>query len=165
MRIAPFLLLALVASVAQAHPLVSGLVGTWELISRTDRDSTGHVISETSLGALPIGYLTYDATGHVAAQLSARDRSTTACDSLDGSPDPNNNANISGYSAYFGRYTVDTKTGIVTHIVTGTLAPADMGKKLWRHFKVKGDTLTIWFEPLGPDGVPRERTLIWHRAS
>ena len=163
----PFAIAGVLISVAftQAPLAAQGLVGTWELASRTDRDSVGNLLSETSLGSLPIGYLIYDAAGHVAAQLSARDRVGLVCDSVGGSADPNNNANIAGYSAYFGRYEVDAKAGIVTHILAGTLAPVDIGKRLWRHFKVVGDTLTIWFEPLGADGTPRHRTLVWHRRS
>jgi lipocalin-like protein len=70
-------------------------------------------------GLPPIGYLIYDAAGHVAAQLSARDRSGLVCDSTGLSSDPNNNANIGGYSAYFGRYQVDAKAGTVTPVLEG----------------------------------------------
>ena len=141
------------------------LVGTWELVSRNDRDSTGRILSETTLGAAPLGYLIYDATGHVAAQLSARDRSGLVCDSTGRSPDPNNNANIGGYSAYFGHYQVDPKAGTVTHVLEGALAPADIGKRLRRRFRLVGDTLTIQFEPATPEGGYRTRTLVWHRVS
>ena len=160
--------LAVVVAVAAAmppHDNASGIVGTWELVSRTDRDTAGHVLSEATLGALPIGYLMYDAAGHVAAQLVTRDRTGVECESLRQSPDSNNNANIAGYSAYFGRYEVDARMGIVRHKLDGALAPGDVGKHLWRHFAIAGDTLTIWFDPLGGDGTPRRRTLVWHRTS
>ena len=124
------------AGVRPAPLPAQGLVGTWELVSRTDRTADGRVIDETTLGATPIGYLIYDAAGHVSAQLAARQRSGMVCDSSGVSIDPNNNANISGYSAYFGRYEVDAAAGTVTHILEGTLSPADMGKRLWRRFRV-----------------------------
>jgi len=136
------LLLVVHAAVRPAASPTPGLVGTWELVSRIDRDASGRVISETSLGAAPIGYLIYDAAGHMSAQLAARERTGLVCDSTGRSPDPNNNANISGYSAYFGRYQVDTVAHTVTHILEGTLSPADAGKRLWRRFRVVGDTLT-----------------------
>jgi hypothetical protein len=113
--VAALLVVMAITRNVRAH---DGLVGTWELVSRTDRDSTGRILSETTLGAAPIGYLIYDAAGHVAAQLSARDRSCLVCDSTGLSSDPNNNANIGGYSAYFGRYQVDAKAGMVTHVPT-----------------------------------------------
>ena len=155
----------LAAIVGQSPPPERALVGTWELLSRIDRDSSGHVLSETSLGSAPIGYLIYDAAGHVAAQLSGRDRTGLVCDSSGVSPDPNNNANIGGYSAYFGRYQVDLRAGTVTHILDGALSAADVGKRLWRRFHVVGDTLTISFEPLSPDRGRRTRTVVWHRIS
>lgn len=141
------------------------LVGTWELVSRVERDSGGRILTETTLGATPIGYLIYDRGGHVAAQLSARDRAGLICDSIGRSPDPNDNANIGGYSAYFGRYSIDERTGTVTHALEGALSPADVGKRLHRHFRVARDTLTIDFEPIALGGVRRYRTLVWHRVS
>lgn len=157
--------LLVAVAVTNCTPAPAGLVGTWQLVSRNDRDSTGRIIGETTLGAAPIGYLIYDAAGHVAAQLSARDRSGLVCDSTGLSPDPNNNANIGGYSAYFGRYEIDAKAGTVTHVLEGALAPADAGKRLRRRFRLVGDTLTIQFEPMASDGGHRTRTLVWHRVS
>jgi hypothetical protein len=90
-------------------------------------------------------------------QLSARDRSGLVCDSTGLSPDPNNNANIGGYSGYFGRYQVDAKAGTVTHVLEGALSPADAGKHLRRRFRLVGDTLTIQFEPSTPEGIGRAR--------
>ena len=163
----PATVATLLVAVAVTHypQAPAGLVGTWELVSRNDRDSTGRILSETTLGAAPVGYLIYDAAGHVAAQLSARDRSGLVCDSTGLSPDPNNNANIGGYSAYFGRYQVDARAGTVTHVVEGALSPADAGKHLQRRFRLVGDTLTIQFEPMTPGGGHRTRTLVWHRVS
>lgn len=149
-----------------AVPVTSSpLVGTWQLVSRVDRDPAGHVLSEMSLGDAPLGYLIYDAAGHVAAQLAARERSGTFCDTMPGPVEANNNANIGGYTAYFGRYEVDPVAGVVTHHLEGALAPRDVGRVLTRRFRVVGDTLTIQFEPGGPAYPRRTRTLIWRRVS
>jgi catechol 1,2-dioxygenase len=163
----PATIMAVLLPLAVSSPATPSpsLVGTWQLVSRTDRDPGGRLLSATGLGEAPIGYLIYDAAGHVAAQLAARDRTGLVCDSTGQSPDPNNNANIGGYSAYFGRYEVNSKTATVIHILDGALSPADAGKRLWRRFHIVGDTLTIAFEPLSPDGAPRTRTFIWHRVS
>ena len=148
-----------------AADTASPLVGTWQLVSRIDRDPAGHVLSETSLGEAPLGYLMYDAAGHVAAQLAARDRSGTLCDSTLGPIEANNNANINGYTAYFGRYEVDPVAGVVIHHLEGALAPRDAGRVLTRRFRVVGDTLTIQFEPGGSADPRRTRTVIWRRVS
>ena len=164
-RTAVFAVFVAVVAALPQPDTAAGIVGTWELVSRTDRDTAGHILSESTLGALPIGFLIYDAAGHVAAQLVARNRTGVECESLRQSPDSNNNANIAGYSAYFGRYEVDSRAGIVRHTLDGALAPGDVGKHLWRHFTITGDTLTIWFDPLGADGAPRRRILVWRRTS
>jgi len=72
LRAATIAALLVVMAVTRNVRAPVGLVGTWELVSRTDRDSTGRILSETTLGAAPIGYLIYDAAGHVAARSAHR---------------------------------------------------------------------------------------------
>jgi Lipocalin-like domain len=144
------------------HPIPNALVGTWELISRVDRDSTGGPVVEPSLGSNPKGYLIYDATGHVAVQLMARDRSGSPC-TVTAAAQANNLAHIGGYDAYFGRYEADQRTGTVTHILDGALSQSDIGRRLTRQYRLAGDTLTIWFWPGGTDHRIT-RTLVWHRV-
>src|SRR5262245_53446633 len=93
------------ASSAQSTP-PAGLPGVWQLVSRIDRDKAGKVVAEPSLGTNPLGYLIYDNAGHVAAQLSARDRPESLCE-VTSAADSNNPAHVGGYDAYFGRYEVD----------------------------------------------------------
>ena len=52
------------------------LAGTWELVSRVDRNAAGQVVPEPSLRSDPIGYLIYDTKGHVSVQIMARHRSS-----------------------------------------------------------------------------------------
>src|SRR5262249_56949558 len=82
----------------------AGLIGTWQLVSRIDRDASGNVIPESSLGSDPLGYLIYDSKGHVAAQLTARNRSPANAATVTSEANSNNPAHIGGYDAYFGRY-------------------------------------------------------------
>jgi hypothetical protein len=117
------------------------------------------------LGADPFGLLIYDAH-HVSAQLTARQRDpvTTATPSTPAVRDPNNSAASGGYDAYFGRYELDQKAGLVTHVLEGALSVADVGRWLTRHYPLTGDTLTLWFEARRTDGRPVQRTLVWIRA-
>jgi hypothetical protein len=139
------------------------LVGTWQLVSRVDRDAAGSVVPELSLGPDPTGYLIYDSAGHVAVQLMKSHRTGSPCE-ITAPAQGNNLAQVGGYDAYFGRYEVDWSTGTVTHILEGALAPADVGRRLSRRFKVDGDTLTIQFEPGGKEDKQIIRTLIWKRV-
>jgi hypothetical protein len=154
----------LAASVAGGASGPTELVGTWQLVSRVDRDVRGTVVAEPSLGSDPTGYLIYDAAGHVAAQLMKSHRSSSPCE-VTAPSQGNNVAPVGGYDAYFGRYEVDRSAGTVTHILDGSLAPSDVGRRLSRRFKLEGDTLTIQFEPGGKEDQRITRTLIWKRVS
>jgi uncharacterized cupin superfamily protein len=151
----------------QRHDNVPGLVGTWQLVSRIDRDASGAVIPEPDLGSDPVGYLMYDAKGHVSAQLMARHRAGTSAATVTSEANSNNPAHIGGYDSYFGRYEVDRKTHTVTHILDGALSPADIGRRLTRQFELAGDTLTytITFEPGTQASGKITRTIVWHRVS
>jgi hypothetical protein len=51
------------------------LIGSWRLASRQSRRANGEIEPDPDLSAVPLGVLIYDQSGHVAAQLSRRDRS------------------------------------------------------------------------------------------
>jgi hypothetical protein len=139
------------------------LAGTWQLVSRVDRDAAGAIVPEPGLGSDPTGYLIYDAAGHVAAQLMKTHRGSNPCE-VTASSQGNNVAPVGGYDAYFGHYQVDWSAGTVTHILDGALSPSDVGRRLSRRFKVEGDILTIQFEPGGREDPRITRTLIWKRV-
>src|SRR6202162_396179 len=50
------------------------LVGTWKLISRVVTLEDGTALQDPGLGKTPSGYLMYDSSGHMAAQLMRPDR-------------------------------------------------------------------------------------------
>jgi hypothetical protein len=151
------------ASAGERWTAVDTLVGTWQMVSRIDRDAEGKVVPEPSLGSDPVGYLIYDAAGHVSVQLMARHRPTVPCQ-VTASATSDNVGHVGGYDSFFGRYEVDTNAGTVTHILEGAISPGDVGRRLTRRFKLLGDTLTLEFEP-GGVAAGRTRTLAWRRVS
>ena len=50
------------------------LIGSWRLVSRQSRRINGELEADPGLSVTPLGVLIYDQSGHVAAQLSRRDR-------------------------------------------------------------------------------------------
>lgn len=151
------------AAAAEQRPAVDNLVGTWQMVSRIDRDAEGTVFPEPSLGSDPIGYLIYDAAGHVSVQLMARHRPPVPCQ-VTASAASNNVEHIGSYDSFFGRYVVDSSAGTITHILEGAISPGDVGRRLTRRFTIVGDTLTLEFEP-GGAAAGRTRTLTWRRVS
>jgi hypothetical protein len=95
-----------------------------------------------------------------------RDRSHQA------SPEPgqartgrNNTRAVGGYDAYFGRYTVDEETYMVTQALDGALAPDNVGVVVTRKMEVDGDLLTLRLPTTAADGESIVRTLQWRRCS
>src|SRR5690242_9029383 len=94
--------------------LSAALIGTWELLSREDRNRGGELCPDPALGGDPLGLLFYDQGGRFALQLMKRERATPSVEGAAGASLPNNTRPQDGYDAYFGTYVVDDERGIVT---------------------------------------------------
>ena len=88
---------------------------------------------------MPVGHFIFTAGGHVAFSIM---RNPPDIDNPTSDPDPD--ACIPGwYCAYFGTYTVDTKTGVwVTHVLSAN-APGYLNTDQPRHFTIAGDRLVV----------------------
>jgi hypothetical protein len=144
------------------------LIGSWRLVSRESRRENGQIEGDPGLSTLPLGVLIYDQSGHVAAQLSRRDRTISMfrdecplAAEIKGTPDTAQT--VLGYDAYFGTYTLNENDGIVVHHLEAAIWPGDIGKSIERHFTLSGDRLTITFNTTTKDGIKVRRTLIWER--
>jgi hypothetical protein len=143
------------------------IVGSWSLVSRETFRASGEKIADPGLSETPTGRLIYDASGHVAAQLSRRGRSmdmlseecgkAVATKHHDGAVQT-----ILGYDAYFGTYTLNEQEGYVVHHLESALFPGDIGTDVKRKVSLAGDRLTIGFDAV-QDGAPVRRTLVWER--
>lgn len=148
--------------VNSSRPLSEALPGTWELLSRIDVTAEGEERQEPSLGSDPIALLFYDLAGHFAAQFMKRDRSGSTASEL-GPAGANNSRAIGGYDAYFGTYSVDDKTRMVTQRLVGSLSAETVGLEIAREMTVSGDHLVIRLDTT-VDGQPVTRTLTWRRV-
>ena len=145
-----------------AAPLSAKLPGTWRLLSRIDVTAGGVQHPEPALGVDPVALLVYDRSGHFTAQFMKRDRSTAA---IDGPAAAANNTQAQGgYDAYFGTYTVDDSTGVVTQRLDGALSAANVGLVVSRDMVVEDDRLVIRLATTAWDGTPVTRTLTWERV-
>ena len=145
-------------------PLSTALIGTWELLSRQDRNAAGELRPDPALGADPLGLLVYDKSGRFAAQFMKRDRSTAAPTITAAPVGANNTRAQGGYDAYFGAYSVDDASGTVTQTLHAALSAENVGHVVTREMKVEGDTLTIQLATNGIAGEPVTRTLTWRRV-
>ena len=144
------------------------LIGSWRLVSRESRRTSGELVPDAGLATVPLGMLIYDRSGHVAAQLSRQDRTLAMLPdecrlAIETKGTPDTAQTILGYDAYFGTYTIDEQAGTVTHHLVAAIFPGDIGKDIKRRFALSGNRLTISFDTTTRDAVHVTRTLIWER--
>jgi len=139
------------------------LIGTWRLLSRIDRDASGNLVDEPTLGSDPLALLFFDGAGNFAAQFMKRDRSEALVAPV--VTGQNNTAAIGGYDAYFGTYEVDEASGDVQTRLVAALSPGHVGATMLRNMKVEDGKLIIRLTTTKADDTPVHRTLTWERAS
>ncbi len=131
------------AKPAAAAPaaLKDEIIGTWRLTSRTVRQADGSEAFDPKYGPHPVGYITYDRTGHMSVSVMR--------------PDRPENMTLEGYEAYFGTYTVDEQKNMVTHHVEGHMLADRVGQDFLRALEVNGDELTLIIRGgTSPEGKP-----------
>ena len=117
-------------------------VGTWKMVSVEERRPNGEVV-EPRYGARPIGYIMYDATGHVAVQIMKPGRPRFASNDAEQATQAEAKSAFEGYGAYFGTYEVNEAEGYVVHHVEGSVFPNYVGTDQKRFFELSGDQLVL----------------------
>ena len=140
--------------------LSNEIAGLWLLYSREDWTIDGQKRLDPTLGADPLGILSYGKS-HFTAQFMKRDRSDkTDLLSYSGS---NNTVALGGYDAYFGTYEIDEQSGKVKHTLTGSINEKNIGISVWRDLRVVKNELIIQLDTTTIEGEPIVRTLRWYR--
>jgi hypothetical protein len=136
-------------------------VGTWQLVSleaHYDNGSTAY-----PLGMDALGVITYDAQGHMTAQLMRRDRPRfTGNDQARGTAEESQAA-VGGYIAYFGTYVLH-EDGTVVHHVQGSLFPNWIGGEQLRFWEFCGERLILRTPPITFGGETGTTVLVWERV-
>ena len=115
----------------------NALMGTWQLVRFENFDETG---SSHPFGENPIGYFIYTQDGHVSIHIQTaeqpKDWASLKTPQDEGKPGP-------WYVGYFGKYSVDSDAGTVTHHVEGGTILGYPGTDQERPFVLDGDRLVI----------------------
>jgi hypothetical protein len=144
-------------------------VGTWVLDRIEARAESGDwTPAKTRFGSHPIGTLTYDLAGNMAVQIMRRDRTLLSSPGLAEGQSVNPEAlalapaeekavAFDGYTAYFGKYSVREREGVVIHQRIGHLVPNQATLSVERHFEFVDDALAL--------SVPGGIRLVWKQAN
>jgi uncharacterized protein (TIGR02246 family) len=134
------------------------IVGTWRLVSATAKDAAGHVTADPILGQRPLGYLTYEARGHMCGQLVNLDRAKFA-NETNPTPDEALKA-FNGYDAWCANYRLDRQEGAIIYRAEMDLDPNEGSDEVRRYFKFSPDgRLVITFN----DSTSKSQTYAFTR--
>jgi len=155
------LLIASLPATAMARGTTAQLVGTWRLVSATQRMADGTERPDPNVGAQGRGYIIYTPTGQVCAMLGHAERARWA--SGDRPTAAEAMAIPENMVAYCGTYTVDEAGGFVLHHVELDLSPNRAGTDRKRFFTISGERLVLRPAPPLPNGV-QDWTVTWRRV-
>lgn len=137
------------AARSDAASVKQKLLGSWELVSLS-RSVNGNVTQP--LGLHPMGYVTFDRTGHFSAQVTRPDIPRFAIDSKNSGTDAENRAVVQGMLTEFGTFSLDQKNHVLIEHIVGCNFPNWNGTDVRLSFDLKGDQLTFQ-NPAGPSGA------------
>ena len=112
------------------------LIGTWRLVSIMRNGKT-----DPHRGPHPAGLIHYDSTGHMAVQIMPDRVRPRYADSEPTSDEAK--AAITGYTAYFGTYTIDESARTVAHHRMGNINPDSPIDVVRRYEFASGDRLIL----------------------
>ena len=115
------------------------LVGSWTLISLTAGEGTDQTLP---YGPNPKGTMMVDANGRFSITVVRSDIPKVASNNrMTGTPDENK-AIVQGCIAYFGTYTIDEATHVITVNIEGSTFPNFNGGTQTRVLSFNGDEVT-----------------------
>ena len=139
-----------------AGALRDRFIGTWKLVDSEQRNSRGEVVPPAAGTAERTGYLIYDPAGYMAVSIMPVGRKKYAA--LQPS-DAEAQAALNGYAGYFGTFTIDAASNVITHHTQGSVTPG-MATDQKRGFEFNGGRLTLK-PPVGANG--NQSRLTWER--
>ena len=137
------------------------LIGAWRLVSIDVQGNAGREV-DPFYGNGSRGLLIYDASGWFSVQIEGADRppvqvpgarpvqAATAADSKA----------LNSYYAYFGTWSFDPATSVVTHHAKGALYPSEDAAVYPQHVEVVGRRMTFSRTQNG-----KTQTKVWERVS
>ena len=137
------------------------LVGTWRLVSATQRLADGTVRPDPQTGPKGAGYLIYAESGRVCVVVANPERSQWA--SVQSPTEADLRNAFDGLVAYAGTFEVNESEGYVVHHIEVDRVPNSTGADRKRFCAVSGNRLVLKAAPPLPADV-KEWTIVWERV-
>lgn len=151
-------------SAPTSAPSQSNVVGNWRLVAVETIRENGEV-STAWMGTKPVGLITYQSNGLMAVQIMRDPRPVFVGGSrVSATPEELRKA-FFGYYAYWGTYAVSEIDRSVTHQLTASLLPEEVGITYKRFFTIDGQRLVLTTAPFTYDGQVLVNRLSWERMA
>ena len=144
-----------------ANSLRTQLVGTWRLVSATQRLADGTVRPDPQTGSKGVGYLIYTDTGQVGVVVNNPERARWASVQAPTEADLRNA--FDGLVAYGGTFEVNEAERYVVHHIEVDRVPNLTGTERKRFCSFSGNRLVLRAAPPLPADV-KEWTIVWERV-
>ncbi len=144
-----------------ATSLRSQMVGTWRLVSATQRLADGTVKPDPQTGPKGKGYLIYTETGQVCVVVGNPERSRWA--SAQAPTDKELRNAFDGLVAYAGTFEVNEAERYVVHHIEVDRMPNATGTARKRFCSISGNRLTLRAAPPLAGDVT-DWTIVWERV-
>ena len=141
--------------------LRSQLIGTWRLVSATQRLADGTVRPDPQTGPKGKGYLVYTETGQVSVVVGNPERNQWASAQAPTEKELRNA--FDGLVAYCGTFEVNEADRYVIHHIEVDRVPNATGAQRKRFCSLSGNRLTLRAAPPLPADVA-EWTIVWERV-
>lgn len=139
------------------------LVGSWRLLAvETVRDDGG--VTTAWMGDEPVGLITYQPDGLMSVQIMRDPRPSFASGSRASATPEELKSAFFGYYAYWGSYTVHGADSSVSHRLTASLYPEEVGITYTRYFRREGQRLVLTTAPISYDGRRIVNRLTWEKV-
>jgi lipocalin-like protein len=136
-------------------------LGTWKMVSASEKLKDGTSRPFKELGPEGTGYLIYSPDGHMCCALTNPHRPR-----WDEPPSlAQQTAAIEGLVAYAGPFEIDEVNQVVSHFPEVAWRPEWVGSRQVRHFRFDGDHLTLSSD--APEGSPEVEgwAIVWVKAT
>lgn len=137
------------------------LIGTWQLVSSTQRLADGTSRPDPQSGPKGFGYLVYTESGRVCAVVGNPERSRWMSAEAPTAAEVRNA--FDGFLAYAGTFEVNELERYVVHHVEVDRVPNFVGTDRKRFCSLSGNRLTLRAAPPLPADVA-EWTIVWERV-
>lgn len=144
-----------------AGTLRAQLVGTWRLVSSTQKLADGTIRPDPQTGPKGVGYLIYTESGRVCVVVGNPERPRWQTATAPTEAELRNA--FDGLVAYAGTYEVNEAQQSVVHHIEIDRVPNLSGADRKRFCSVSGNRLTLRAAPPLPKGVA-DWTIVWERV-